>query len=401
MQTITLEFRTDDLVALGVVPGVFFEKYEEVELLETLRLERGWRLQLLRLRRNGPLRSDEELERESRRIRRMYGLESFEVVERRPHAREYILLVRQRNPASLRALVSLSAGKITPIAPFRLNAETTTATFRGEESTLRRVLARLRKEEMPFRIVRASSRPVLADAIATELTAKQRDVLARAWALGFFSVPRKITLTRLAKTTGQSPPALGKMLRRADGHRVATFLSVELPGAFPEPVPSEGRGNPQVAVGRGTPVAGRAVSRVVLERVDDAPDVPLPATATAGSTGFDVASAEDVLLEHGKVTLVRTGWRMRAPRGTFLEVRPRSGLSTRGVLMVNAPGTIDRDYAGEVKIPMTFLWGGGYQIRVGDRIAQVRLVGDRPAKFTLGEVRPVPSRSGGFGSTGR
>ncbi|MFI5415319.1 MAG: hypothetical protein ACHQ16_06620, partial [Candidatus Lutacidiplasmatales archaeon] len=61
MQAVTLEFRTEHLVLLGLVPPVFFEKYEEVELLETLRLERGWRLQLLRLRRNGPLRPDEEL----------------------------------------------------------------------------------------------------------------------------------------------------------------------------------------------------------------------------------------------------------------------------------------------------------------------------------------------------
>ena len=235
MQTVTLEFQTEHLVLLGLVPAAFFDNYEEVELLETLRLERGWRLQLLRLRRHGPLRPDVELERESRRIRRMYGLDSFEVVERRPRTRDYILLVRQRNPASLRALVSLSAGRITPTSPFRISAETTTASFHGEERTLRRVLARLRKEEVPFRVVRASSRPVFADAPATQVTAKQRDVLARAWALGFFAVPRRITLTRLARTTGQSPPALGKMLRRAEGHLVARFLAVELPGVVPEP----------------------------------------------------------------------------------------------------------------------------------------------------------------------
>jgi predicted DNA binding protein len=235
MQTVTLEFQTEHLVLLGFLPAAFFEKYEEVELLETLRLERGWRLQLLRLRRHGPMRSDEELERESRRIRRMYGLDSFEVVERRPRTRDYILLVRQRNPATLRALVSLAGGRITPTAPFRLGAESTTASFYGEEATLRRVLAKLRREEIPFRVVRASSRPILADAPSAQLTPKQRDVLARAWALGFFSVPRKITLTRLARTTGQSPPALGKMLRRAEGHLVARYLAVELPGALPEP----------------------------------------------------------------------------------------------------------------------------------------------------------------------
>jgi predicted DNA binding protein len=234
MQTVTLEFQTEHLVLLGLLPATFFEKYEEVELLETLRLERGWRLQLLRLRRHGVLRPDAELERESRRIRRLYGLDSFEVVERRPRTRDYILLVRQRNPASLRALVSLSAGRITPTAPFRLNAETTIASFHGEERTLRRVLARLRKEEVPFRVVRASHRPVLADGPTTRLTPKQRDVLARAWALGFFAVPRRITLTRLARSTGRSPPALGKMLRRAEGHLVARYLAVELPGTVPE-----------------------------------------------------------------------------------------------------------------------------------------------------------------------
>ena len=142
-------------------------------------------------------------------------------------------------------------------------------------------------------------------------------------------------------------------------------------------------------------------ARVLLERVSGTPKVPAPARATTGSAGFDLASAENVRLERGTVTLVRTGWRMRAPRGAFLEVRPRSGLSSRGVLMVNAPGTIDRDYAGEVKIPMTFLFEGGYTIHIGDRIAQVRLVADRPARFLVGKVRPVASRSGGFGSTGR
>ena len=232
MQAVTLEFRTEDLVLIGLVPSEFFENYEELELLETLRLERGWRLQLLRLRRRGPLRSDEDLEKESRRIRRTYGLDSFEVVERRPRTRDYILLVRQRNPASLRALVSLSAGRISPTAPFRITQETTTASFHGEERTLRRVLARLRKEEVPFRVVRASSRPVVTDSPVTQLTPKQRDVLARAWALGFFAVPRRITLTRLAKTTGQSPPALGKMLRRAEGHLVTRYLAVELPGVL-------------------------------------------------------------------------------------------------------------------------------------------------------------------------
>jgi dUTP pyrophosphatase len=145
----------------------------------------------------------------------------------------------------------------------------------------------------------------------------------------------------------------------------------------------------------------RSPPTVVVERVEDLAPVPLPARATRGSACFDLAAAELATLERGRVTLVRTGLRMRAPPGTFLEVRPRSGLSTRGVLMVNAPGTIDRDYSGEVRVPLTFLFDGSYAIHVGDRIGQLRLVRDLPARFRPGRVRPVASRSGGFGSTGR
>jgi len=139
----------------------------------------------------------------------------------------------------------------------------------------------------------------------------------------------------------------------------------------------------------------------VVERLRDVPAVPLPSRATRGSACFDLAAAEAAVLVRGRVTLVRTGLRMRCPAGTFLEVRPRSGLGSRGVLMANAPGTIDRDYSGEVKVPLTYLFDGEFRIAAGDRIAQLRLVADRPTRFRVGRVASVASRSGGFGSTGR
>ena len=231
MQTVTIEFATEALSALGLIPPKFFERYEEIELLETLRLEKGWRLQLLRLRRRGTLKTERELERESRRIRRMYGHEGFELVERRPRTRDYVLLVRQRNPTTLRALIDLAGGEVSPTTPFRINDRTTLATFRTQGSALPRVLEKLRRLGLPFRVVRTSSRPILAGADASSLTDRQREVLARAWTLGYYAVPRRITLTRLAQTTGQSAPALGKMLRRAERHLVSRFLSDEPPSA--------------------------------------------------------------------------------------------------------------------------------------------------------------------------
>src|SRR5580693_5562887 len=135
--------------------------------------------------------------------------------------------------------------------------------------------------------------------------------------------------------------------------------------------------------------------------MEDVPGTEIPVKATPGSACFDLRSAETVRLVRGRVTLVRTGLRLRAPPGTFLEVRPRSGLGAKGVIMTNGPGTIDRDYAGEVRVPLTYLLDGEYEIAVGDRIAQVRLVAEIPTAFRRGRVRPVPGRSGGFGSTGR
>jgi predicted DNA binding protein len=227
MQTVTLEARTEDLALLGLIPEGLFDKYEEVELLETLRLEQGWRLQLVRVRRRGPLRTAAELERESRRIRTLYGLESFELVERRPRTHDYILLVRQRNPEALRRLLSLAGGEVSPTAPFRINSEKVIATFHGQERALRRVLKRLDREEFPYRVVRASGRPYTADETTTSLTPLQSRLLARAWMMGYYAVPRRITLTRLAQQTGRSAPALGKVLRRAEGRIVARWLASE------------------------------------------------------------------------------------------------------------------------------------------------------------------------------
>jgi predicted DNA binding protein len=146
--------------------------------------------------------------------------------------------VRQRNPESLRRLLEISGGQITPTAPFRMDAEKVVATFHAPERILRRVLDRLRREQLDFRVLRASTHPYLGDAGAAPLTAKQRLVVARAWALGFYAVPRRVTLTRLARLTGQSPPALGKMLRRAEGHLVARFLAASTPVEATESGPS-------------------------------------------------------------------------------------------------------------------------------------------------------------------
>src|SRR5687768_15246291 len=114
--------------------------------------------------------------------------------------------------------------------------------------------------------------------------------------------------------------------------------------------------------------------RVKLVREPDCEDLPLPEYATAHAAGLDLRAAvtAEVVLSPGQRLLVPTGLRIAVPDGYEAQVRPRSGLAMRhGIGMVNAPGTIDADYRGEI---MVVLINWGYEpfpIRRGDRIAQL------------------------------
>jgi len=147
----------------------------------------------------------------------------------------------------------------------------------------------------------------------------------------------------------------------------------------------------------------RAV-RVRVARVAGTEDLPLPCYATAGSAGLDLAAAVDgeLVLEPGARALIPTGLRIALPAGYEAQLRPRSGLALRsGVLLPNAPGTIDADYRGEISV---ILMNAGHQpftVRRGDRIAQ--LVVAPVVRALLVEVESLDETargSGGFGHTG-
>jgi len=127
---------------------------------------------------------------------------------------------------------------------------------------------------------------------------------------------------------------------------------------------------------------------------------------TSGSSGCDVAAAveEDVTLEPGGRALIPTGFIFEIPPGLEIQVRPRSGLALKhGVTVLNAPGTIDADYRGEVKVILANLGTTAFTISRGDRIAQ--LVPMR-VEASLGfieveELGETTRGDGGFGSSGR
>ena len=144
--------------------------------------------------------------------------------------------------------------------------------------------------------------------------------------------------------------------------------------------------------------------RVGIHRLPGNPDLPLPTRATQGSAGYDVRSSEqDFWLEPGEIRAAGTGLALQLPPGLEGQLRPRSGLALRhGVTLPNAPGTIDPDYRGELRVILMNQGSGRVRIERGERIAQ--LVFARFEAPRLVEVRALSGSergAGGFGSTGR
>ena len=130
----------------------------------------------------------------------------------------------------------------------------------------------------------------------------------------------------------------------------------------------------------------------------------LPSYATAGAAGMDVEAAveADMVLAPGRRAAVPTGLAMAIPAGFEIQVRPRSGLALEhGVTVANAPGTIDSDYRGEVKIMLINLGEDDFTITRGMRIAQLVVAPVSLAVLAVADTLETTDRgSGGFGSTG-
>ena len=134
------------------------------------------------------------------------------------------------------------------------------------------------------------------------------------------------------------------------------------------------------------------------------PDLPLPAYAHPGDAGADLCAAEDVVLPPGGRATVGTGLAVAVPDGHAAFVHPRSGLAARhGITVVNAPGTVDAGYRGEVRVVLLNTdRHEPFTVRRGDRIAQLVVQPVTTVRFVdVEELPPTPRGEGGFGSTGR
>jgi dUTP pyrophosphatase len=150
--------------------------------------------------------------------------------------------------------------------------------------------------------------------------------------------------------------------------------------------------------------AGAARIRVPITRLRGARDLPLPSRATPGAAGCDLHAAVegDLRIEAGERVLVPTGLAIAVPEGFEAQVRPRSGLALRhGIVLPNAPGTIDSDYRGEIQVILMNTGSQAFTVRRGDRIAQLVLAPVARAEWSEVEALDDTARgSGGFGHTG-
>ena len=133
-------------------------------------------------------------------------------------------------------------------------------------------------------------------------------------------------------------------------------------------------------------------------------DIPLPEYATDGSAGLDLRAAvsEPIILNPKDRTLVSTGIIIGLTKGFEAQVRPRSGLAVKhGIMLVNSPGTIDSDYRGEIKVIMFNSGDEPFEIKRGDRIAQLIISKyEWVALKKVDEIEVTSRGDGGFGHTG-
>ena len=143
---------------------------------------------------------------------------------------------------------------------------------------------------------------------------------------------------------------------------------------------------------------------IQIQQLPHGAGLPLPAYQSAHAAAMDLHAAVDapVTIEPGRVALVGCGFAMALPDGYEAQVRPRSGLASRhGLTVVNAPGTIDADYRGEVKVALINLGPGPFAVERGMRIAQLVVAPVTRAAWQPVDALPGTERgSGGFGSTG-
>lgn len=209
---VTVELPSGPLVRAGFLPESFFRHNESLEILHVYAFGPRERVLLVRVIRSGRPWSRQDLSRRRDALRRRYGLRDFDVLQIEDRGRAYVALVRQENSGLLEEiLASLGAGA-TLTTPTVIRRDTTSLSFLADEATEAQAFGLLNGLGVAWTLRR---RAVVRSAPPSAgLTARQREVLSLAWNLGYFDLPARVGLERLAAVTGLSRNTVSQHLRR-------------------------------------------------------------------------------------------------------------------------------------------------------------------------------------------
>lgn len=143
--------------------------------------------------------------------------------------------------------------------------------------------------------------------------------------------------------------------------------------------------------------------KIYVSKVEGAEDIPLPRYMTEGAAGMDLAAnvTENTYIEPGEFKVIPCGIKLEIPVGFEAQVRPRSGLAAKyGITVLNSPGTIDCDYRGEIKVILINHGKEKFEIKRGDRIAQLVISRVERAEIVQSGLSETSRGEGGFGHTG-
>lgn len=212
---ISLELPSQPLVAAGLLPAGFFRHNESIEILRVYAFQPKERMLLARIVRTGPPWTREAIDGRREALRRRYHLRDFEILEVGADGRTYVALLRQRNPGILEDLLDELGAGVTPTPPTVLRRDAATLSFVADERAERRIVSLLEGLGIRWTLrARQAIRPPKSPGEAG-LTTRQREVLSLAWNLGYFDIPARADLTRLATLTGLSRNTVSQHLRRA------------------------------------------------------------------------------------------------------------------------------------------------------------------------------------------
>lgn len=217
LSRISLDLPSAPLVEAGLLPPSFFRHNESVEILRVYAFQPRERMLLVRVTRIGPPWTEAEIARQRDTLRRRYRLRDFEIVEVGPEGRTYVAVLRQRNPGILEELLEELGAGVTPTTPTVVGRDRATLSFLADAQAERRILGLLRSLDIPFEL---KSRTPFRGSIgaSADLTARQREILSLAWNLGYFDIPSRAGLERIAGLTGLSRNTVSQHLRRAVRH---------------------------------------------------------------------------------------------------------------------------------------------------------------------------------------